>query len=47
MKDIKTTNFFNDVKRVLSWGLNKSRKTNLENSRVRSFFSRIWREMKR
>ena len=45
MKDLKTTNFANDVKRLLGWGISNVR--DKDNSKVRAFFSKIFREMKR
>ena len=42
---VKSTNFFNDVVRVLSF-FNKFFR-NRDNSRVKGFFARVFREMKR
>ena len=42
---METTNFFNDVKRLLSWSIGNVK--DKEHSRVRGFFSKIFREMKR
>lgn len=45
MKDIKTTNFGNDVKRLLNWFLNSAKSR--DNSRIGGFFHKLFREMKR
>ena len=45
MKEIKTTDFFNDVKRLLSWSIGNVK--DKKHSKVRGFFSKILREMKR
>ena len=45
MKEIKTTDFFNDAKRLLSWSIGNVK--DKEHSKVRGFFSKIFREMKR
>jgi hypothetical protein len=45
MKEIKTTNFGNDAKRLITWLVNGAK--NRDNSKIGGFFSRIWREMKR
>ena len=45
MKDLETTDFFNDLKRLLSWSFSSVK--DKEHSRVRGFFSKIFREMKR
>lgn len=43
--NLKSTNFFNDVVRVVKWFINGVRKR--DNSRIGSFFHKIFREMKR
>ena len=45
MKDLKTTNFFNDVIRIIKWFLNGFK--DRDNSKIRGFFGKIFREMKR
>ena len=42
---METTIFFNDVKRLLSWSIGNVK--DKEHSKVRGFFSKIFREMKR
>lgn len=44
MKEIKTTNFFNDVLRVLKYMEKGSKK---KNNKVAKFFSKMFEEMKR
>lgn len=41
----KSSNFFNDVVRVSKWFINGWKKG--DHSRLRGFFSKIYREMKR
>lgn len=43
---VKTTNFFNDVTRLLSWGL-KKRSEQRESGKVSKFFSWLYNHMKR
>ena len=45
MKDLHTTNFANDVKRLLSWFFSNIK--DKDNSKIRGFFSRVFREMKK